>query len=386
VTFFRLRLVGAWAFLFFLPPLSAQESPRPAETAPVAYRLPGEFERQGTIFLGCGELATFYPQLLADLVEATRHRVDVAALVVNGAGRQAVAAILTSRGLPADAVHYVEVPHDTMWVRDYGPLFVRRAADGQSVLIDAEYERFARPQDDAAPQVLASQFQLTSVRAPLSLEGGNLLSNGHGVCLTTTTLLERNRDRGFGEDHVRNLLREYFGAEETLILEPLTGEPTGHVDMFAVFTDPGTVVVGWYDPAIDPVNSALLDRNAARLAQVRGPHGPLRVVRIAMPARQGEHWRTYTNVVFVNGLLLTPSYGNSDPYGQRAAAEVYQRLLPAWRVTAIDVSGLITNGGALHCISMNAPRLVRWPAFRPAPLPALGPVAAMPLDSQRRGG
>jgi agmatine/peptidylarginine deiminase len=347
----------------------------------VAYRLPGEFERQGTIFLGCGELATFYPQLLADLVEATRHRVDVAALVVNAAGRQAVAGILASRGLPPDAVHYLEVPHDTMWVRDYGPLFVRRTTDGQTILIDAAYERFARPNDDAAPQVLASQFHLTSVRAPLSLEGGNLISNGRGICLTTTTLLERNRERGFQEDHVRNLLREYFGAEESVFLEPLEGEPTGHVDMFAVFTDPGTVVVGWYDPAVDPVNAALLDRNAARLAQVRGPHGPLRVVRIAMPPRHGEHWWTYTNVVFVNGVLLTPSYGAADPRGARAAAELYERLLPGWRVAAIDVSGLITNGGALHCISMNAPRLVRWPAFRPAPPASLGSVAAAPIGS-----
>jgi agmatine/peptidylarginine deiminase len=357
------------------------DAPRESAFSPAAYRLPGEFERQGTIFLGCGELATFYPDLLADVVEAVRHRVDVAALVVNAEGRRAVSDILVSRGLPSDAVHYIEVPHETMWIRDYGPLFVRRSTDGQDVVVDADYERFARPKDDNAPAELASQFNLAAVRAPVSLEGGNLISNGRGVCLTTTTLLARNQERGCDEDGLRNLLRQYFGAEETVFLEPLSGEPTGHVDMFAVFTDPGTVVVGEYDPFVDPVNAALLERNAARLSQVRGPDGPLKVVRIPMPPRQGENWRTYTNVVFANGMLLTPVYGELDPRGERAATEAYRRLLPSWRIAGIDVSGLIVNGGALHCISMNAPRLARWPVFpkagpRSRPPGSSGPIAA----------
>jgi agmatine/peptidylarginine deiminase len=370
--------------LFGPPQLEAPpEEPLPAEPAPVAeYRLPAEFERQGTIFLGCSELATFYPDLLADVVEAVRHRIDIAALVVNAEGGKAVADILINRGLPTDAVRYVEVPHETMWIRDYGPLFVRRKSDGQAVVVDADYERFARPKDDNAPAVLASQLHLAAVRAPVSLEGGNLISNGRGVCLTTTTLLTRNQERGCDEERLRNLLRLFFGAEETVFLEPLSGEPTGHVDMFAVFTDPGTVVVGEYNPFVDPVNAAILDLNAARLAQVRGPNGPLAVVRIPMPPREGENWRTYTNVVFANGMLLTPVYGNLDPQGERAATETYRRLLPNWRIAGIDVSGLIGNGGALHCISMNAPRLVRWPRFPGGdPRPRVG--GAGPVASAR---
>jgi agmatine/peptidylarginine deiminase len=255
--------------------------------------------------------------------------------------------------------------------------------------MDADYERFARPKDDTAPQGVAAQLHLTAVRAPLSLEGGNLLSNGRGLCLTTTMLYDGNRERGHTEGSLRKVLRDFFGAQETVFLEPLSGEPTGHVDMFAAFTDANTVVVGQYDTAIDPTNAAVLNRNAARLARIRGPEGPLQVVRIPMPPRDGEQWRTYTNVVFANGVLLTPAYERIDPQGQRAAADTFQRLLPGWRITGIDVSGLIANGGALHCISMNAPRLARWPAFRPSRRPVnnpLGPVARTPVPARRRGG
>jgi hypothetical protein len=94
-------------------------------------------------------------------------------------------------------------------------------------------------------------------------------------------------------------------------------------------------------------------------------------------------------VVFANGILLTPGYGELDPRGHRAATEIYGRLLPNWRIAQIDVSGLIVNGGALHCISMNAPRLVRWPAFpaaapRPQRRGAPGPVASAGWTGIRR--
>lgn len=360
----------------------AEANTPPAIALRPDYHLPGEFDRQGTLFLGCGELATFFPDVLADVVDAVRRHVDVAALVTNADGRDAVVNILATRGLPADAVRFVEAPHDTMWVRDYGPLFVRRAVDGKPVVIDADYERYSRPNDDRAPHMVASLLRLPSVRAPLSIEGGNLMCNGRGLCLTTTTLLDRNQTRGYEEEDVRNLLRRYFGAEETVFLEPLVGEPTGHVDMFAVFTDANTVVVGEYDTQADPANAAVLNRNAARLAQTRGPEGLLRVVRIPMPPREDESWRTYTNVVFANGVLLTPVYDNLNDPGEWTAIETYRRLLPGWQVTGIDVSDLIGNGGALHCISMNAPRLASWPTFRGAPRPLqahpLGPIAARP--------
>lgn len=370
---FDRSLAESWS----LTPPRGDQLPPPA---PSAYRLPGEFERQGTIFLGCGELATFFPDLLADVVETVRRRVDVAALVTGAEGRKAVADILVARGLPADAVHYVKVPHDTMWVRDYGPVFVRRASDGQALIVDPSYERFARPLDDAAPERLATLLRMSSLTSPLSIEGGNLLSNGHGLGLTTTTLLQRNRELGCSEDRVRNLLREYFGIQQAVFLEPLAGEPTGHADMFAVFTDPGTVVVGQYDPRIDPENAAVLERNAAVLGHVRGPDGFLRVVRVPMPSREGGIWRTYTNVVFANGVLLRPGYGELDPQQEHGVTDVYRRLLPGWKIAPIDVSGLIANGGALHCISMNAPRLLHWPASPETPSldkTPLTPVAAV---------
>lgn len=186
-------------------------------------------------------------------------------------------------------------------------------------------------------------------------DGGNILSNGKGVVLTTTTLLQENQPDGFDETLLRESLRTYLGCEHLVMLEPLSGERTGHVDMFATFTDSRTVVVASCDPDADPVNASILDQNAACLAAVPAPYGPLRVVRIPMPERKDGLWRTYNNVIFANGLLLVPTYFGVAPDVERVAMQRYREVLPTWDVMGIDASGIIELDGALHCISMNVP-------------------------------
>jgi agmatine/peptidylarginine deiminase len=147
------------------------------------------------------------------------------------------------------------------------------------------------------------------------------------------------------------------------MLESLVGERTGHVDMFATFTSPTTVLVGAYTEEQDPDNAAILDRNAARLSQVRTSQGPLRVVRIPMPPHDNNTWRTYTNVVYANGVVLVPIYPSLDHAGRRLALEIFSKELPTWKVVGIDATEIIEIDGALHCMTMNLGAIGQLPAF-----------------------
>ena len=85
-----------------------------------------------------------------------------------------------------------------------------------------------------------------------------------------------------------------------------------------------------------------------------------------MPTNADGIFRSYTNVVFANNVLLMPSYGPDDATCDAAKA-IYQRLLPGREVQTIDASAIIAMGGALHCLSLNlaaieSPRLVDAPA------------------------
>ena len=316
--------------------------------------LPAEFEPQEALVLPVGLLAEEAPEALAGLVAATRHRTAVVGIVANAAQRARVEQELRAKGLPATGIQFTEMPHNTKWLRDYGPIFVRLHNNRRAAL-DAEYPESGREDDDDAPGKLAGRFHADVIPVPIVFEGGNLLTNGHGLCLTTTAAIFRNSDQQDAEARVLNVFRDCFGSTQTVFLEPLMGEPTGHVDMFACFTAPNVVVVGSYSPAADPLNAAVLDRNAARLGGLATASGPLRVVRVPMPPHQDGNWRTYTNIVFANSVVLVPTYRGVDRAGREKALETFARLMPGWKVIGIDSTNLIQGGGALRCITTGVP-------------------------------
>lgn len=315
---------------------------------------PAEFSRQGALLLGCAELARVAPTLLAQIVEGTCGRVPIIALVGDEENQNQVRDILKERGLSPSAVTFMVIPHDTMWVRDYGPI-LDQLGDGTPLVLDAGYSD-EREQDDSVPVDVAYLLHAQRVPVPLEIDGGNLQSNGDGLCVTTLRLVE---DNDTTEEEVREVLTVFYGCEEVVFLEPLAGEETGHVDMFTVFTSPTTVVVGEYSASNDPVNAARLDRNAERLANVRTRRGPLRVVRIPMPPHDGEDWPSYTNVIFANGRLLVPVFPAVDDEGRKQALGVFEYLLPGWSIVPIDSSEISRLGGGLHCVSRNLPAIGR---------------------------
>jgi hypothetical protein len=52
---------------------------------------------------------------------------------------------------------------------------------------------------------------------------------------------------------------------------------------------------------------------------------------------------------------MMPTYAGVDQRMQRAAADMYRRLLPGWEVQGLDCTQLIRMGGAIHCVTLNLP-------------------------------
>jgi agmatine/peptidylarginine deiminase len=317
---------------------------------------PGDFEKQSAILLGCNELLPYHPQALVDVVGALVDRIPLIGMVVDEEQRRQLVTLLCDWGLPAHLMHFVSMPVKGMWVRDYGPGFVRTPDAGITIL-DADYLELDRHVDDKAPTELANLLRVPVVQVPITLEGGNILSNGQGLCITTSTLVSRNLKRGYDEAAVRNLLRKFYGFDQVAVLHPLMAEATGHVDMFATFVAPNVVVIGEYDPAIDPVNADVVNYNARILAGVQTRWGPLQVVRIPMPSNRGSVWRTYTNVIYANDVMLMPAYPGVDQDKQAKARQIFADLLPGWNIVEIDTTTVIRQRGALRCVSINIPWL-----------------------------
>ena len=318
----------------------------PVRTGP-GRMLPGEFESQDAILIGWQSRDPIIRQVLISIVSLTSSNVPVLVLVNDSTEHRDAAQALRLSGIAAKSIHILTVPRNTIWVRDFGPIAVTTNT-GRPQIIDLDYAGKRRRNDDRVPQRVAQFLGMPIVSSGLRLEGGNLLSNGRGVLLTTSRILDQNFERGLGYRDVVLRLQQLYGCRTPILLEPLNGEPTGHIDMFAAFTDATTVVVGTLKPAVDPVNSELLDRNAQRLSAAG-----LRVVRLPMPDHGDGTWRSYTNVLFANGKLLVPTYAATDVAGRKRALSIYRTLLPDWSIVPVDCTEVIRLGGALHCLSMN---------------------------------
>lgn len=319
-------------------------------------RIPAEFETQAAMVIGWTVADPIIQNVQVEIVRNVSPQVPVVVLVDDDQERAAADLVLKASGIRARSIHLLEIPGDTIWIRDFGPMTVLRS-DGRAELVDHHYADGKRPWDDMAAVRLARMLRIPNRRVPLTLEGGNIIANGRGIVLTTNRLYEQNAGRGHTSESIQQSLRTEFGVRQAVFLEPLKGEPTGHVDMFAAFVAPTTVVVGRYDPEVDPVNAAILDRNAERLRQIETADGCLEVVRIPMPAHSAAVWPTYANIVFAGRVVLVPVYSGWDAAGREEALAIFRRLLPKHRVVPIDCRELIRLGGALRCITLNVGRV-----------------------------
>ncbi len=319
--------------------------------------LPADFERHDALLLGfTWELGEVWEEACLPIVAAAWQRVEIIILVPDAPAQELVIERLRQVNIPVDRIRFYQVPTNTIWVRDFGPLVIRASRGGYK-WVDLQYGAITRARDDCVPSMLGRLMGIPRVRASIALDGGNLLTNGQGLCIATTQLLQINRDRGYSENHVASTIKRLFGAEEIVYLEKLNVQAVGHVDLFATFVAADTVVVGDYT-GIDPVNAAILDRNAERLRGVVTPSGPLKVVRIPMPPHGKDHFGgTYTNVLFANGILLVPTYPHASREMEDRVMATYRRLLPEWEVVGIDAGALVSNGGVLRCAALPLHRI-----------------------------
>lgn len=331
-------------------------------------RIAGEFEQQNAIAISLSEMLPGHKKVFLRVAELTHDHVQL--LVLFNKTDQVVEAlkVLQESDQPLDHVHFMRLKLDTVWLRDFGPILAEQP-DGL-MCFDFFYNG-QRPVDDNFPKEWAGITSVEHNAIPWTIQGGNLLSNGQGLALTTSRIFEDNKVNfppAPGVDRVteqRTFVLQQFKAYTNLkrlvVLEPLHGESTRHVDMFASFVSPEEVLVATVDGRRDPVNAAILERNVQRLRNVKVDGSPLKVRRIPMPVRRGTIWSPYTNVIIANKLVMMPVMSGDDRSMVKKAVNVWRRALPDHRVATVDVSTMEKLQGALHCMSIHIPEYAPLP-------------------------
>ena len=212
-----------------------------------------EWSRSDAVLLAWFEPLQSYFETLIDAIVGVS---EVWLITEDATVSEALRARFALIGIDVDRIRFFEYSHEAFWTRDFGPWSVRDAT-GSSVFLDPRYYP-TRYRDDAVPTLLGEYFGVDVYRPRLSGEGGNIMSNGSGLCVTTSRLVYNNPPHRTYE--LEDVLGQWLGCIQTVFLEPLKGERTGHVDLFAKFMSADTIVVGRYDSDLDPENAARLNR------------------------------------------------------------------------------------------------------------------------------
>lgn len=336
--------------------------PSPSAPQPIAAgsgrKIIAEFEPVAAVLVCAIAENELKSQLLVNLVKALHEKSRVIILVNDPAQITFCRKLLSKAGIPSGAVDLLKCNSNSIWLRDYGPIFASEA-NGEMVALESTYLLGPRTgkasSNDEFAITLSNLLNLDIDSLPIHLEGGNFVSNGNGLVCTTSIVLSKNKARGFDGKRINKLFRRKFGDVKWIMTPPLEGEPTGHADIFLNFLSPDTVVVGEMNSATEPTNAATLDQLADLLAKQTIGEQPLKVLRVPL-LRDGKVWRSFCNVLIVNNTILVPSFQDTPPLIQEAALAVYREAVPDADVIAVPCDCLLGQYGLLHCMSLTLPR------------------------------
>jgi agmatine deiminase len=348
------------------------------------FRWPAEWEPHHATWLAWPHNAETWPGQLeaveasyVEMAGALHGRERVCITVRDSAMEEAARRRLSQAGIER-GLEFHRFPTNDAWIRDHGPVFVKKAS--QVAVVDFRFDSWGRKYppwnlDDDIPRAIASARQMRRFAVDVVLEGGSVEGNGRGSVLTTEScLLNPNRgpvpgpERGRASDSHRGsartrealeiLLHDTLGANNVLWLAGgIEGDDTdGHVDDLCRFVDSSTVVAVEEEDPQDP-NHAPLAENLRRLRGMRDQDGrPLAVATLPMPPmlRVGDLRcpASYANFYLANGVALVPVF---EAASDARALAVLGELLCGREVVPIPARELVVGLGAVHCLTQQEP-------------------------------
>ncbi len=279
--------------------------------------------------------------LPVELVVEMAEDIIVYTIVSSGSYATAVS-YLTSSGVNMSNVEFIIAPTNSIWTRDYGPWFIFDGFD-QLGIVDHIYNR-PRPDDDLIPGVIGAEWGVPVYGLDLIHAGGNHMSNGLGMSMSTELVIDENLTKT--EPEIDALMLDYLGNDYT-VLGYIEYGGIHHIDCWAKCLSPSTIMVKDVPPSSSSYD--LLNQRAEYLSQQLSPWGkPYSIVRVDCPTGTA-----YTNSIILNDKVFVPLFGGGYVSDDAAALAVYEAAMPGYEI--LGYYGSWYSNDAIHCRAMGVP-------------------------------
>jgi agmatine deiminase len=306
---------------------------------------PGEFERLRGVWITW--IPYSYDFVFGQIVREVGEVAKVYIIVQAPDGESVVRDYLSDHGIPQDSVYFYYYNRNSVWIRDYGPWFIRQEGDAEGI-VDFIYNR-PRPWDDAIPDSIGSDWGMPVYGSPLEHPGGNFMTDGLGTGFASDLIYDENP--GYTAAEIDSMMLTYNGLDQFIVVQKINIEYTGHIDLWTKCLNDTLIMVGEYQPGHP--NHDLLDQHAEYFESLTNREGrPYRVVRMPMPPSTDEAPPSYLNSLIVNSKVLVPLWNEAE---DDTALIIYQQAMPDYQIVGINCYSMASSGGAIHCITMQAP-------------------------------
>ena len=341
----------------------------------LGYRMPAEWEPHEATWIAWPHNRSDWPGKFEAIpwvyAEIIRHlsRVEGVNIIVAGRKERSEAQrVLKNSNVDFERIKFHLWPTNRVWLRDSGPIFVRReTGKGRLAATAWRFNAWAKYSDwkhDARlPELIAGCagvehfVPLRSDQTRLVLEGGSIDVNGQGLLLTTEECLlskTQQRNPGCSRRQLEKIFFDYLAIDQVIWLgRGIAGDDThGHVDDIARFVSPNTIVAVAETNRRD-VNYRPLQDNLRRL---RNNGNKLNIVELPMPRPiifKGRRLpASYANFYIANDLVLVPTFNDAN---DRVALDILAHVFPQREVVGIYCGDFIWGLGAIHCMTQQQP-------------------------------
>ncbi|MGB0984848.1 MAG: agmatine deiminase family protein [Saprospiraceae bacterium] len=376
-----MKKITLFFFLFALFSFNSRLLGQPASpnytTPPLGQnvRTMAEWEEIEALVVTWTGISTGFPNIIKEIIRHAKEEVKV--IVICNDSIQVIN-YLSAFSITKKNIHFIQDFYNSVWVRDYGATTIYNNEVDSLYLVDWIYNR-PRPFDDRIPRVLSeyqdlSLYSTTNTPYNLVNVGGNFMSDGQGNAFASKLILTENGPQGTyvtvpkTEQEIDSIMKDFMGIKQFSKMEMLNYNPINHIDMYMKLLNEETLLVGEYPNGI--ADGPQIEANIQYIQDsVFTTFGtPFKIVRIPMPPdtcgnypdyygascqigsvnNYWGHYRTYTNLVFVNKTVLVPIY--SYQY-DTTALNILRKELPGYNVVGINCNEMISYYGALHCIT-----------------------------------
>ncbi|HEC76092.1 MAG TPA: hypothetical protein ENI33_02390 [Thermoplasmatales archaeon] len=296
-------------------------------TPPAPLRQPAEFEPMEGVLIR-------YPFGISyEIIAETAEDVEVVTIVASVSQQNYVISQYQSNGVNLSNCEFLIAPSDTYWTRDYGPWFVF-TGEGELAVVDFTYNR-PRPNDNMIPYEFAQYFGYEYYFMNLIHTGGNYMTDGHGISVSTDLVWDEN---SLPPNEINQTVHDYLGIHTYHVVPDVLGEYIKHIDCWAKFLSPDRIMIIEVPPSHSQYDE--IEDAVSYFQNQTSCYGtPYKIYRIYTP--NGE---PYVNSLILNNKVLVPITGSE---WDDDALQAYENALPGYEVLGFYGSWLTTD--ALHC-------------------------------------